>query len=276
MMRIRFKWLPLTLSGLDDYPLQASSGYGTRMLDHAYLIHSVYGPQVQPFRLALSQHQVWRFLDMPDPLVLELFLIQYCALGVAMTEPVEGWIRRAGERCQELGYADVAAFLLAHANEEKDHHLSFIDDTRCLVNQWNATHDRQLNTERLLSQPLTGGVLNYRALHEASISSDAPYCQLAIEFEIERLSITYGAAAMAKIARVLGPEAIKGLRFLEKRVKEGLRHTSVIECQLNQLLHDVPIALSALTQRATMALTAYGEYLSDCLALASEEAMKNR
>jgi len=275
-MRIRFKWLPLTLSGLTDYPLQASAGYGTRMLDHAYLIHSVYGPQVQPFRLALSQNQVWRFLDMPDPLVLELFLIQYCALGVAMTEPVEGWIRRAGERCQELGYAHVAAFLLSHAKEEKDHHLSFIDDTRDLVNQWNAKHDRQLNAERLLGQPLTDGVLNYRALHEASISSDAPYCQLAIEFEIERLSITYGAAAMTKIARVLGPEAIKGLRFLENRVKEGIRHTSVIECQLNQLLHDVPIALSGLTQTGRMALKAYGEYLSDCLTVASEEAIKNR
>jgi hypothetical protein len=246
------------------------------MLDHAYLIHSVYGPQVQPFRLALAQNQVWRFLDRPDPLILELFLIQYCALGVAMTQPVQSWIRRAGERCQELGYADVAAFLLAHAKEEKDHHLSFIDDTRCLVNQWNAKHDRQLNAERLLGQPLTDGVLNYHALHEASISSDAPYCQLAIEFEIERLSITYGAAAMTKIARVLGPEAIKGLRFLENRVKEGLRHTSVIECQLNQLLHDVPTALSRLTETARMALMTYSEYLSDCLALASEETIKNR
>jgi hypothetical protein len=247
-----------------------------RMLDHAYLIHSVYGPQVQPFRLALSQNQVWRFLDMPDALVLELFLIEYCSLGVAMTEPVEGWIRHAGERCQELGFADVGAFLVSHANQEKDHHLSFVDDTRWLVNQWNTKHDRQLNAEELLSQPLTDGILNYRALHEATISGDAPYCQLAIEFEIERLSITYGAAAITKIARVLGPEAIKGLRFLQDRVKEGIRHTSMIEFQLNQLLHDRPMALSVLTESARMALKTYGEYLSDCLALASEEAIKPR
>lgn len=247
-----------------------------RMLDHAYLIHSAYGPQVQPFRLALSQNQVWRFLDMPDALVLELFLIEYCALGVAMTEPVEGWIRRAGERCQELGFAEVGTFLVSHANQEKDHHLSFVDDTRWLVNQWNTKHDRQLNAEELLSQRLTDGVLKYRGLHEATISGDAPYCQLAIEFEIERLSITYGAAAITKIARVLGPEAIKGLRFLENRVKEGTWHTSMIEFQLNQLLHDIPMALSVLTETARMALKTYGEYLSDCLALASEEAIKTR
>ena len=246
------------------------------MLDHAYLIHSLYGPQVQPFRLALSQNPVWRFLDMPDPLVLELFLIEYCALGVAMTEPVEAWIRRAGERCQELGFAEVGAFLISHANEENDHHLSFVDDTRWLVSQWNTKHDQQLNAEGLLSQPLTDGVRNYRALHETVISGDAPYCQLAIEFEIERLSITYGAAAITKIARVLGPEAIKGLRFLENRVKEGTRHTSMLECQLNQLLHNIPMALSVITETSRMALKTYGEYLSDCLVLASEEAIKNR
>lgn len=246
------------------------------MLDHAYLVHSAYGPQVQPFRLALSQNKVWRFLDMPEVLVLELFLIEYCSLGVAMTEPVEGWIRCAGERCQQLGFADVGAFLVSHADEEKDHHLSFVDDTRWLVNQWNTKHDRQLNAEEFLSQPLTDGVLSYRALHEAAISGDAPYCQLAIEFEIERLSITYGAAAITKIARVLGPDSIKGLRFLENRVKEGIPHTSVIECQLNQLLHDIPTALSALTETARLALKTYGEYLNDCLALASQEAKKHR
>ena len=34
-----------------------------------------------------------------DPTLLELFLVHFCAAGVHMTEPVEGWIRRAGERC---------------------------------------------------------------------------------------------------------------------------------------------------------------------------------
>ncbi len=246
------------------------------MIDRAYLVHSAYGPQVQPFRLALSQNEVWRFLDKPDPFVLELFLIQYCALGVAMTKPVEGWIRRAGERCQELGFAEVGAFLVSHANQEKDHHLPFVSDTRWLVNRWNTNHDRQLDAEVLLSQPLTAGVMNYRALHEACISGNAPYCQLAIEFEIERLSITYGAAAIPKIVRVLGPQAVKGLQFLEERVKQGIRHTSLTEAQLNQVLHDIPSALAVLTETAGKALKAYGQYLSDCLLLASKEAKEGK
>jgi hypothetical protein len=242
------------------------------MIDDAYLVHSLYGPNVQAFRLALSQNQVWRFLENPDPLVLELFLIEYCALGVAMTQSVEGWIRRAGERCEELGFADVGAFLLSHANHEKDHDLLFVHDTRWLINRWNEKHDRQLDAERLLTQPLTPGVVSYRALHEATVSGEAPYCQLAIEFEIERLSLTYGVAAISKIVSVLGPQAIQGLQFLAERVKQDIGHTSLNETQLNQLLRQMPSALSVLTETAGMALKAYGQYLSDCLELAFKEA----
>ena len=242
------------------------------MGDNAYLVHSLYGPKVQAFRLALSQNQVWQFLENPDPLVLELFLIEYCALGVVMTEPVEGWIRRAGQRCQELGFADVGAFLVSHADHEKDHHLLFVNDTEWLANRWNEKHDRQLDPEQLLTQPLTPGVVSYRALHEATISGEAPYCQLAIEFEIERLSLTYGVAAMSKIVNILGPQAIQGLQFLAEHVKQDVRHTSLNEAQLNQLLRHMPSALSVLTETAGMALKAYGQYLSDCLELAFKEA----
>lgn len=242
------------------------------MGDHDYLVHSLYGPQVQPFRLALSQNQVRQFLDNPDPLILELFLMEYCALGVAMTEPVEGWIRRAGERCLDLGFADVGKFLVSHAKQEKDHHLLFVNDTRWLVNRWNKKHERQLDAERVLTQPLTPGVVNYRALHEATISGHAPYCQLAIEFEIERLSLTYGAAAISKIVTVLGPQAIQGLQFLEEHVKQDVGHTSLNEAQLNELLRRIPSALTVLTESAGNALKAYGQYLSDCLDLAFKEA----
>jgi hypothetical protein len=242
------------------------------MIDRVYLVHSRYGPHVQPFRLALSQHEVWQFLKKPDPVVLELFLIEYCALGVAMTEPVEGWIRRAAERCQQLGFAKAGEFLVSHADEQKDHHVPFINDTRWLIDRWNAKHDRQLDAEELLSQPLTAGVTNYRALHEAIISADTPYCQLAIEFEIERLAFTYGAGAIPKIVRALGSEAIKGLQFLQNRVNHGIWHASRTESQLNQILHDVPSTLAVLTETAGMALKTYGQYLSDCLAFASKEA----
>lgn len=241
------------------------------MIGRVYLLHSTYAPQVQPFRLALSENNVWRFLDKPDPPVLQLFLIEYCALGVAMTEPVGRWRRRAGQRCQQLGLGDIGEFLLAHADEEKDHHMAFIKDTQWLVNHWNTTHDRQLDAEALLAQPLPPGVLAYRSLHESIVDGDAPYCQLAIEFEIDRLSTTYGAAALPKIVSVFGGETIKGLQFLDNRVRQGAWHTSRVERVLNDVLEQVPASLTALTKTAGLALKAYGQYLTDCLALAERQ-----
>ena len=46
-----------------------------------------------------------------EPDVLELFLIYFSGLGVAMTEPVEGWIRRAGIGCQEMGLDELGKSL---------------------------------------------------------------------------------------------------------------------------------------------------------------------
>src|SRR5215471_18403186 len=34
--------------------------------------------------------------------LLHIFLVYFSALGVGMTEPVESWIKRAGERCHEI------------------------------------------------------------------------------------------------------------------------------------------------------------------------------
>lgn len=57
--------------------------------------------------------------------------------------------------------------------------------------------------------------------------------------------------------------------FLQRR---SVPHASRAEAQLNQILHDVPSALAVLTETAEMALKAYGQHLSDGLALASKEA----
>src|SRR6202008_67713 len=46
-----------------------------------------------------------------DDVFLELFLLNFCALGSQMTEPVEGWIRRAAERCAAIGLSEVAVAL---------------------------------------------------------------------------------------------------------------------------------------------------------------------
>src|SRR5262245_47308023 len=50
--------------------------------------------------------------------LLHIFLVYFSALGVGMTEPVESWIRRAGERCREMGLSETGAALIRHAGQE--------------------------------------------------------------------------------------------------------------------------------------------------------------
>jgi hypothetical protein len=125
-----------------------------------------------------------------DPQILEAFLIYFSALGVGMTEPVGGWIRRAGERCAELGLLSLARALSAHAQHEDGHHLLMQDDICQLVHRWNERHEPKLNAKELLALDATAGVTTYRGLHEEVIRGSSPYGQLAIEYEIEMLSVS--------------------------------------------------------------------------------------
>ncbi|MGH9766569.1 MAG: hypothetical protein ACREAB_03970 [Blastocatellia bacterium] len=133
-----------------------------------------------------------------EPDVLELFLIYFSGLSVGMTEPVEGWIRRAGVACQEMGLDELGKSLITHASHEANHHLMLIEDTRSLVDRWNERHQAPVNADEILGRPATEGILCYRELHEKVIADGRPFCQIAIEYEIEKMSAEYGPGGSIK------------------------------------------------------------------------------
>jgi hypothetical protein len=207
-----------------------------------------------------------------DPRKLERFLIYFSALGVGMTEPVEGWIRRAGGRCRELGLTEVAAALESHAKQEADHHLLMQEDTRRLVDRWNENHQPRLNAAALLALAPTPGVMGYRELHEALIAGQAPYGQLAVEYEIEMLSVTYGPVMLRRCSELLGAQILQGLSFLEDHVALDAGHTHFNRLQLGRLLEQRPDFLSGLAAAGSAALDAYVVFLDDCFNLACQDA----
>src|ERR1700739_4709385 len=85
-----------------------------------------------------------------DPRLLELFLLYFCAIGAQMTQPVEGWIRRAASRCAELGFAALAKALSRHAQAEAGHHLMMIADVHSLANHWNSRHSPPVDANELV------------------------------------------------------------------------------------------------------------------------------
>src|SRR5262245_52263353 len=91
-----------------------------------------YASRLEETRRILAEDPIMVELLDPaiDPIVLERYLIQFSALGVQMTRPVDGWIRRAGERCIALGLNEIGQSLVKHSKHESGHHLMLIEDTR--------------------------------------------------------------------------------------------------------------------------------------------------
>src|SRR5436305_5641794 len=111
--------------------------------------------------------------DLLDSAGLHAFLIYFSAFGTRMTEPVEGWIRTAGDRCRAVGFQALGDAFHRHARHEANHHLMMIDDTRLLVQQWNETYRARLDANALLDSEPSGGVHRYWKVHEDVIASDA-------------------------------------------------------------------------------------------------------
>src|SRR5262245_49820068 len=84
-------------------------------------------------RFAHSQGIGRMVSDETDARTMAAFLLHFSALSVPITEPVEGWIRRAGERCDAVGLTEIAKALSAHSKAEAGHHQYHKDDFLNLI-----------------------------------------------------------------------------------------------------------------------------------------------
>lgn len=234
------------------------------------IVNELYTPHVSAARSQLETDPGIRTLLDPaiDPVLLERYLITYNASGVHMTEPVEGWIRRAGERCIAVGLPKIGRSLVIHARHEAGHQLMMIADTRHLVARWNDRREPRLDAERLLAAPPLRTAREYIKLHEDTIAGPMPFGQVAIEFEIERLSLSILSMFVERWKHVLGPEIIRGLSFLEEHVELDVGHTQLNEKMMERLLKARPEAAPALGKIGSEALTVYIAFLNECLASA--------
>lgn len=209
------------------------------------------------------------FYQPMEPVAMEEFLIAFAVLGVGMTEPVEGWIRRAAMKIGDLGLAGLAKALDAHAKQEADHHLLMMDDAAILVDRWNRARRPELSLSALREGEPSTAVIAYQRLHEDVISGPTPYGQLAIEYEIEMLSVRYGPRLIERCTALLGESVLDGLSFLRDHVELDVGHTNFNVSQLGRLLEEHPGFLPGLIAAGSSALRVYALFLKDCLGLLS-------
>lgn len=209
-----------------------------------------------------------------DDVFLESFLLHFCALGSQMTEPVEGWIRRAAERCATIGFPNLACALKGHAQAESGHHLMMIADVRSLAARWNVCRKPSVDADELLNEAPTPGVLQYRRVHEENIVGDTPYAQIAIEYEVEMLPLRYGELLLTRCVEILGSEILPCLSFVTEHIVLDVGHTNFNARVIAKLIEFDPSSVPALVSAGTAALDAYAQFLGDCTELADRDSRK--
>ena len=204
------------------------------------------------------------------------FLLYFCSLGFRMTEPVEGWIRRAADKCAGLGLTTISRVLAAHAQAERGHHLMMIADLRALADLWNRQYRPSADPDALFAQAPSPGVTRYCKIHEDNLAGATPYAQVAIEYEIEMLPLRFGEAFMTRCADVLGPDILSCLSFVTSHIQLDVAHTKTNAWAMAEVFREVPGSTPVLAAAGAAVLDAYAEYLDDCVSLAKQHCHSAR
>lgn len=231
------------------------------------LMKTMYLPHVLETRARLETEPVVRTLLSSDisPALLERFMIEWSARGAYMTEPVEEWIRGAGERCIALGQEKLGRGLITHSRHEAGHHLMTIEDTRVLVRRWNTRYAQQLDADALIAQAPTEAMRAYRQLHDDTIASDLPIGQAAIEYEVGYLAVELVPRILAQVTRVLGRESMEQLSFLKEHAAVDVGHTALNERMMEEAITPEPAHAQRLAAIGARGLDCYLRFLGDCL-----------
>lgn len=227
---------------------------------------AAYETRVQTARAALAASPAVKALidgDV-DPQSMLAFLVVYSIRGVAMTQPVEGWIYRAGVRCEEAGELEIGRILKGHSKQEANHHQWLIEDAQRLAGRFAARFGRSIDVDAVAQHEPYPATQAYIALHEDTIGGPTPWGQVAIELEIEGLSGALGPRLLGSATRLLGRDVLESLVFLREHVSTDVGHTELNRRLMAMLLKASPGRAADLAAIGSRALRIYGEFIASC------------
>lgn len=199
-----------------------------------------------------------------DARTMAAFLLHFSALSVPITEPVEGWIRRAGDRCTVIGLPELGKALQTHSKAEAGHQQYHIDDFASMVSLWNETWPPAIRPDQITDIGMTQGGRQYCQIHEDNITGDQPYCQLAIEYEIELLPVENGPPFVQNCVRLLGQDILRCMTFVTSHIEFDVGHTKFNAHFLGNLIAQDPARVVPLANAGAAVLDAFGEHLTEC------------
>jgi hypothetical protein len=236
------------------------------MMATAEVLFSLYEAALEPARARLEQGRALEsVLAGSDAAKFARFMIFVSAFGLGMTEPVPQWIRRAGERSSELGFTELGRALVARARHEGEHYKLMLRDLDKLTDFYAAEYGPgAFDVDALLAEPYPPGVESYRRLREELIAGSAPFAELAVDYELEALSVRVGPRLLDRVGRLLGTRLLEALSLVDEQALVDARHTRFNQNELVRLLSQDARVARPLVQAGTRALDAYGAFLDDC------------
>jgi hypothetical protein len=222
-----------------------------------------YNAQLAPVRAQMLK-QTSELYDRADPAQLLGFLVYFTAQGYNMTEPVPDWVTRAGAACKAKGYEELGVLLIEHAREEEGHHLMMKRDFESLISFADENLSVRLDAPAIFAEPPSQGVVDYIDLHEDCIKGATPYDQIAIETEIEFVSVIFGPEFVKRVVLAWGPRITKCLSFVTSHTAFDVSHSTKNFMMLDDFLKKDPSALAPLVKAGIAAVDSYRRYLLDC------------
>ncbi|MCK6597504.1 MAG: hypothetical protein L6Q37_04005, partial [Bdellovibrionaceae bacterium] len=224
-----------------------------------------YNQQIHSTRVSfLKSSGINYFMTESDPKKLHAFLLVWTAMSIQMTERVEDWIKRAGENCTNKNFTEVGEKLQYHSKQEADHDKMLVTDVNFLIEKWNKVYNDTLTLNDLFKIGTLPETQYYVDLHENVINSQHPYCQTAIEFEIERISVVYGPRMIDNLLFILGDDFEPGISFLAEHVLLDQGHTK-FNIDLMEKCLAAKASLSEMVKTGSDALTIYAGFLNHCI-----------
>ncbi|MFG1876054.1 hypothetical protein ACGFIV_14575 [Sphaerisporangium sp. NPDC049003] len=210
-----------------------------------------------------------------DEKLFARWMLRYNAHGIHMTHDVERWISSAGERCGELGMDQLEKALKAHSRAEAGHDSMMVDDVRAIADWWQERFGEPVDADDLLGAAPLASANFYAKLHEQVISGPAPFAQIAIEYEIERLSVTIGPTLVTSCEKIFGT-GTECYSFLAEHVELDAGHTAFNRRQLDGILTGNPDAVETMIQTGRAALASYAAFMAECFELAKADLGKTK
>jgi hypothetical protein len=168
------------------------------------------------------------------------------------------------ERCTAEGLHDLGRALRTHAQAEAGHHLYHRQDLDALVALWNRRWHPAIEAADITGHTVTPGVRRYCHLHEENISGSEPFCQVAIEYEIELLPVELGPPFVQNCVRLLGADILTCMTFVTSHIKFDVGHTKFNAHFLTTLIDDDLGRLPSLAAAGGAALDAFADHLTEC------------